>query len=180
MLRGFFIMGDRNMKKILFGFIGCLCAVDAFSMDTAANVMPTFSGAQRRETDPRPLVNQVQLALLESIQGVGEVLEVAEGSYPGYTTGDFSTVEGSFAGLSGISVSNDIITFTFNPTEINANLNMGTLGLEYTPIVDGVVTGWTCLVTQTPSFGSTFVAPSAGSHPVTSGLGWPYEECTVS
>jgi hypothetical protein len=143
-----------------------------------------FNGPQNVTTDPRPLVNQIQLALLESVGGIFETLKIAEGSYPdGYSGADFSTVSGKYSGLNsiGVDVGTKAITFTFNPTEINPNLAINPFQLIYAPTVsEGSITGWDCSVANLSSLGSDFIIPSEGQHPVTLGLAWPYKDCTVA
>lgn len=171
------------MKKILLGLFVGFYATESLSMDLAIAV-GAFSGPQKRETDPRPLVNQLQLALLESVEGVYKALFIAEGSYNdgGYSTETFSGIAGSFAGLSDISVGPfSVINFTFDPAEINSKLSLGTVVLTYAPHLGQGINSWDCTVSNPPALGSNFVMPSVGElYPVTKGLGWPYEECTIA
>lgn len=155
-----------------------LSAVEGFAMPLAAE--QTFDTAKQRTTDTRSLVNQVQLGLLESVQGVFETLKIAEASYPNYSGSDFTRVDSKYSGLSEIGVSSNVITFFFNPAEINNNLAISPFQLVYTPTLsEGSIASWDCYVQGLSSLGSDFIVPSVGSHPLTAGLGWPYEECTV-
>jgi len=168
------------MNKLLV-LICVLVSVKSVAMDLATNQV--FNTAKQRTTDPRPLVNQVQLALLESVGGIFETLQIAEGSYPNYDGSNFTSVAGKHSGLSGVSVNNGTkaITFDFHPTEINPNLAINPFQLIYAPTInEGSITGWGCSVENLSSLGSDFIIPSEGSHPLTLGLGWPYEECTVA
>ncbi len=171
------------MNKLLV-LICVLVSVKSVAMDLAAN--QAFNTAKQRTTDPRPLVNQIQLALLESVGGIFETLKIAEGSYPDYSAFDSSystTNTNKYSGLSGVGVDDatKAITFTFTPTEINLNLAIRPFQLIYDPIISQTsITGWDCSVANLSSLGSDFIIPSEGSHPVTLGLGWPYEECTVA
>ncbi|MBM3611208.1 MAG: hypothetical protein FJX18_06810 [Alphaproteobacteria bacterium] len=165
------------MNKLLV-LICVLVSVKSVAMDLATNQV--FNTAKQRTTDPRPLVNQIQLALLESVGGVFETLKIAEGSYPDYSAFDSSTAN-KYSGLINISVINNVITFSFNPTEINPNLAISPFQLIYDPIISQTsITGWDCSVANLSSLGSDFIIPSEGSHPLTLGLGWPYEECIVA
>ena len=155
-----------------------LSAVEGFAMAPAAQ--QTFDTAKQRTTDTRPLVNQVQLGLLESVQGVFETLKIAEASYPTYSESDFTGVASKYSGLSNIGVIGNVITFFFNPAEINSNLGLSPFQLVYTPTLSGgSIASWDCSVRNLSSLGSDFIVPSTGPHPLTTGLGWPYEECTV-
>jgi hypothetical protein len=113
-------------------------------------------------------------------------------------------MEGSFVGLhdnaDGLSrdtldVDTDTgaITFMFDPREVRDGAKIGKFTVTYTPVFSGGATGevdttgesiigWTCTTTVSTEthLGRGYVKHATGEiDPITDGLGWPFDGCTV-
>jgi len=87
------------------------------------------------------------------------------------------------------------ITFMFDPREIRDGAKIGRFKVVYTPVFSEAssadvaadsngnhIIGWTCTtdVSTATKFGPGFLKHETGQNdPVTDGMGWPYEGCTV-
>lgn len=196
------------MKKTLMTILG-VGFVSITSSSSAHMVERTDNGALPSHVmmDTRETVRIAQRALIGARLGIKAVLAAAEVEGFGADTGGYTEalldqlLEGSFVGLHdgpirntlNVNIETGAITFMFDPREIRDGAKIGRFKVVYTPVFSDAssadadssgnhIIGWTCTtdVSTATKFGPGFLKHATGQNdPVTDGMGWPYEGCTV-
>jgi hypothetical protein len=188
------------MKKMLMTGLGFAFVTTLSSPATADLAMKRTSQANRAnmvQFDPRKVNALVQKTADYARDGILVVLSAAEnladaGGPSAYTTNSGSallkTVQANkFTGLDNANpvkiVSDQGIQFLLNPAEIDSGLGIGKFTITYYPSLNGqYVEGWTCKTTASTEtrLGRGTITHSEGTiEPMFSGLGYPFEMCTI-